>query len=94
MARTDDDRDLDRDDHDEPPLPAFRAVIADTADDPEDDVNVTIPGLDEGLSVFGPVLWTPRPGPVYPTAGDPAWVLEVTDTDGVQDWIVLHWQPA
>lgn len=92
MAR-DDDRDLDESDHDEPALPAFRALFADTASGATDDVNVTIPGID-AHSVFGPVLWTQLPGPVYPTAGDPAWVLEVTDTDGVQDWIVLHWQPA
>lgn len=88
------DGDLDdvRDD-DEPVLPAFAAVFADTAADETDPLHVTIAALDDGRNLFGPVLWTPRPGPTYPTVGDSAWVLEV-GVDAQREWIVLWWQPS
>jgi hypothetical protein len=94
VARNQEDPDFDVQDHDEPDLPVFPARFAQTGSGPDDQLSVSIPGLDGGRTLYGPVLWTPRPGPVYPTTGDRCWVFEATDFDGVQEWIVLHWQPA
>jgi uncharacterized cupin superfamily protein len=58
---------------------------------------VAVPGFDDGEHAHGVpegVVWQPRVGddgePVYPVAGDAAYVMEASDGR----WVVLAWTPA
>lgn len=69
------------------------ARFIDTATAPGDRLRVVIPVLDDGEFAYGEpdgVKWSPRPGPVYPTAGD--WALVVESSEGT--WCVLLWTPS
>lgn len=73
------------------------AEFADTAGSAEDVLRVLIQGFDEGEHLHGDpdgVVWMPRVDdagePVYPAAGDPAFVHEASDGR----WVVVAWEPA
>lgn len=76
------------------PPSAYDAIINTTPATVDDEVMVTIEGIDGGLHEFGPCRWSPRKGPTYgewivlPQKGDEAIVMF---TDQQKAWIVEWW---
>jgi hypothetical protein len=65
------------------------ARIAGTAAAATDVLHVKIASWDGGEHLHGPVVWQPRPGPIYPADGD--WCLAAQSDRGT--WCVLLWDP-
>lgn len=67
----------------------YQAVIHNTPSALDDDLYVTIPGVDDGQNKWGPCLWSPRVGTggtvVMPQKGDLA-VVVLDDTK--QHWVL------
>ena len=66
---------------------AWRAKVATTANDPTEEVFVTIPAFDTQLR-WGPCRWMPRGDITYPARGDEALVLF---DDKKVPWIIAWW---
>ena len=73
------------------------AMFVQTASSVDDVLTVTIPDHDDGKHLYGEpdgVIWDARADdagdPVYPSAGDAAYVLEASDGR----WVVLAWVPV
>jgi hypothetical protein len=71
-------------------ITTWEARFTSTATVETDLLKVTIDGYDRGEHDFGPVIWNPHPGPMYPAEGDLALV---TQSDAGR-WWVLRWIPA
>lgn len=72
----------------------YAARFVNGASSPTDTLTVRVPSHDEARTGL-PVRWAPLPGPIYPSAGDPAWVMEAVSEDGLgNEWIVVAWVPA
>jgi hypothetical protein len=61
------------------PVSAVRAIVANTASDPTDDLYVTVGAFDGSRQRWGPVRWVPSNG--LPAAGDEC-LLVLTEDDG------------
>lgn len=61
------------------PVSAVRAIVANTATDPTDDLYVTVAAFDGSRQRWGPVRWVPSNG--LPAAGDEC-LLVLTEEDG------------
>ena len=66
----------------------MEARFADTATAPGDPVHVLIDRFDGGQQRHGPVVWMPRPGSIYPAAGEIAYVQQADDGR----WTVVAWE--
>lgn len=76
----------------QPDTPTARPVearVAGTAAGAGDTLHVTVASWDGGEHLHGPVVWQPRPGPLYPSDGD--WCLAIESDQGT--WCVLLWDP-
>lgn len=75
------------------PVP-LAGEFLETATSVDDALRVRAFGYDDGEHAFGPVVWAPRVDdagdPVYPQAGDAAYLIEADDGT----WIAIGWQPA
>ena len=72
----------------------YAARFVNGASSPSDRLTVRVPSHDEARTGL-PVRWSPLPGPIYPAAGDAAWVEEAIAEDGLgNEWVVVAWLPS